>query len=72
MTTMIDQQTARIRTHRNNIHRYQRLLRTRLTDLEREFLERRLAEEQSQLEGLTSSAHLHLGVHVSRYAALSF
>jgi len=61
---MIDQQIARIRTHRNNIHRYRRLLRTGLTELEREFLERRLAEEQSQLEGLTSS-HLHLGIDVS-------
>jgi len=66
---MIDQQIARIRTHRNNIHRYRRLLRTGLTELEREFLERRLAEEQSQLEGLASS-HFHLGAHVSRGVSL--
>ena len=52
---MIDEQFAQMRTHRNNIHRYRRLLRTRLTELERQFLERRMAEEQSKLESLTSS-----------------
>jgi len=52
---MIDEQIAQMRTHRNNIHRYRRLLRTRLTELERQFLERRMAEEQSKLESLTSS-----------------
>lgn len=44
---MIDQHLARLRTHRNNISRYRRLLKTLLTDYEREFIERRLAEEQS-------------------------
>ena len=52
---MIDEQIAQMRTHRNNIHRYRRLLRTRLTELERQFIERRMAEEQSKLESLTSS-----------------
>ena len=52
---MIDEQFAQMRTHRNNIHHYRRLLRTRLTELERQFLERRMAEEQSKLESLTSS-----------------
>jgi hypothetical protein len=33
MTTMIDEQFARMRTHRNNIHRYRQLLQTNLTDL---------------------------------------
>jgi len=55
---MIDEQIARIRTHRSNIHRYRRLLRTRLAVLERDFLERRLAEEQSQLESLRPLSHL--------------
>jgi hypothetical protein len=55
MTTMIDEKIAGLRTHRNNIHRYRRLLRTRLTELERQFIERRMAEEQSKLESLTSS-----------------
>ena len=36
---MIDEQIAQMRTHRNNIHRYRRLLRTRLTELESQFIE---------------------------------
>jgi len=49
---MLDADLARIRAHRNNIHRYRRLLRTRLSDLERQFIERRLAEEQTALNAL--------------------
>lgn len=52
---MLDENLARIRAHRNNIHRYRRLLKTRLSQLERQFIERRLAEEQSTLEGLTAA-----------------
>jgi hypothetical protein len=52
---MIDERLARMRTHRNNIQRYRHLLQTRLTELEREFIERRLAEEQSKLENLGAS-----------------
>ena len=55
MTPMIDEQIAQMRTLRNNIHHYRQLLLTRLTELEHQFLERRVAEEQSKLEGLTSS-----------------
>ncbi|MCP3402129.1 hypothetical protein [Bradyrhizobium sp. CCGB20] len=51
---MLDEELARIRAHRNNIHRYRRLERTMLSDLERQFVERRLAEEQAALEALTS------------------
>ena len=51
---MIDEHLARLRTHRNNISRYRRLLKTTLTELEREFIERRLQEEQSALRGLAS------------------
>jgi hypothetical protein len=50
--TMLDADLARIRAHRNNIYRYRRLLRTRLSDLERQFIERRLAEEQTALDAL--------------------
>jgi hypothetical protein len=46
---MIDDQLAR--AHRNNIRRY----RTSLTEFERQFVERRLNEEQSKLEILVSS-----------------
>jgi hypothetical protein len=52
---MIDQQAARMRTHRNNIERYRNLLQTNLTEVERQFVERRLIEEQSHLESLATS-----------------
>jgi hypothetical protein len=64
MTTMIDEQLARLRTHRDSIGRYRRLLQTKLTDLERQFIERRLerqfierrlSEEQSAYERLTKA-----------------
>lgn len=48
----IDFRTARMRTHRRNIQRYGRLLATELTDLERQYLHRRIAEEQAELERL--------------------
>jgi hypothetical protein len=52
---MLDENLARIRAHRNNIHRYRRLLKTKLSELERHFIERRLAEERSALESLTAT-----------------
>jgi hypothetical protein len=36
---MLEQILARIRTQRNNLHRYRRLLRTELSDLERDFID---------------------------------
>jgi hypothetical protein len=42
----------RLRAHRNNIHRYERLLATRLSDLERDFIQRRLGEERARVEAL--------------------
>jgi len=52
MMTMIDEKLARLRTHRNNISRYRRLLKTKLTDCERQFIERRVSEERSAMEQL--------------------
>jgi division protein CdvB (Snf7/Vps24/ESCRT-III family) len=52
---MIDRQLARLRAHRSNIQRYRNLLQTSLTELERQFVERRLTEEQSNLESLANS-----------------
>jgi len=49
---MFEENLARIRTHRNNIHRYRRLLQTELSDLERDFIERRMADEQGALDAL--------------------
>jgi hypothetical protein len=54
MTTMMDENIARLRTHRNNIARYRRLLQTKLTDLERELIQTRLSEEQSDYERLAA------------------
>lgn len=51
---MIDENLARLRAHRNNIYRYRRLLTTKLTELERSYIERRLQEEQSAMESLST------------------
>jgi hypothetical protein len=51
---MIDEKYARLRTHRGNIQRYRQLLASSLTDLEREFIAKRLAEEQSAIETLSA------------------
>jgi hypothetical protein len=55
---MLDRDLARIRTHRNNIHRYRRLLGTKLSDVERQFIERRLSEEQTALQALAAENFL--------------
>jgi len=52
---MIDENWDYLRARRNNVSRYRRLLQTELTDLERRFIERRLKEEKSAMESLTSS-----------------
>jgi hypothetical protein len=44
-----------LRGHRRNIERYCRLLATELTDLERQYLHKRIAEEHAQLERLKTS-----------------
>jgi hypothetical protein len=49
---MTDVTLERLRAHRNNIHRYQRLLTTRLSDLERGYIQRRLGEERARVEAL--------------------
>lgn len=48
---MIEENVARSQARRKNIDRYNRLLRTSLTALERDFIERRIAEEQFDPEG---------------------
>jgi hypothetical protein len=53
---MIDFYTAQVRRHRQNIERYCRLLATELTDLERQYLHKRIAEEYAQLEQLKNAA----------------
>jgi hypothetical protein len=51
---MIDENLARLRAHRQNIERYRRLLETSLSVLERDFVERRIAEEEAALDRLAS------------------
>ncbi|MEY9180547.1 hypothetical protein [Bradyrhizobium sp. USDA 313] len=41
---------ALIQAHSKNVDRYERLLRTRLTDVERRYIESRLSEEKAALE----------------------
>lgn len=53
---MVDEKLAQIRARTANIRRYRRLLQTQLTELERDFLRRRLQEEQDALSALTAEA----------------
>ena len=58
---MFEENLARLSAHRNNIHRYRRLLETRLSDLERDVILRRLEEEEgsfNQLSAITFSPSL--------------
>jgi hypothetical protein len=57
-TMMLDENLARLRAHRSNIHRYRRLLATRLTELERGYIEKRLNEELASLEELSATTFL--------------
>ena len=45
---MIDFKMAQVRRHQQNIERCCRLLATELTDLERQYLHKRIAEEYAQ------------------------
>jgi hypothetical protein len=49
---MTSHNVERLRAHQNNVRRYRRLLATRLTDLERAYVERRLNEEQASMTTL--------------------
>jgi hypothetical protein len=51
-----DEITIRLQAHRQNVARYRSLLRTELTELERAFIDRRIAEEESALRRLNALA----------------
>ncbi len=53
---MIDEKLALLRTHRDSIRRYRRLLKGKLTELERQFIEKRLSEERAAMENVAASA----------------
>ena len=55
---MTEIDVVRMQVHQRNIDRYRRLLRTKLTDLERSYVERRLAEERQAL-GLIQARRTH-------------
>ena len=42
----MDETIARLRAHEQNIKRYERLLKTKLNDTERQFIKKRLSEER--------------------------
>lgn len=55
MATMIDDNLARMRTHWSAIQRHRRLLKTKLTEHDRQYVCRRLSEEECALESLRAS-----------------
>jgi CHASE3 domain sensor protein len=70
---MLEPKLAQLQARRNNIRRYRRLLNTKLTELERGFILRRLEEEEQAVESL-SGGHLEIQADAAlkmqpRYAA---
>jgi hypothetical protein len=53
---MKDANLARVRAHRQNVDRYRHLLSGSLSDFERGYVERRIAEEEASLTYLASTA----------------
>ena len=51
---MMEMQAAMIEAHEKNLHRYARLLATGLSELERQFIHRRIAEERLAIERLST------------------
>jgi hypothetical protein len=45
----MDKRDARLRSHEQNISHYQNILKTRLTEVEIHFVEKRLAEERFKI-----------------------
>jgi hypothetical protein len=54
-TAMSETERFFLFAHRANIQRYEKLLRTRLTDHERAFIERRIDEERQALARLSAN-----------------
>lgn len=52
---MISEDLAAMRTHRNRIHYYRRLLEAQLTEPERQYVEMRLSEELCAFEDLKAA-----------------
>ena len=58
---VMDEKEARLRGHEQNISHYKSILKTRLTEVEMRFVERRLAEERFKIARLEfmSPSHTH-------------
>ncbi len=63
---MEDERTARFRAHQKNIDRYRGLLKTKLTEFEREYIEKRLSEEQFEAGMLFQSPSFTLTVSAAQ------
>jgi len=50
---MFEEALARLRTHHKNVQRYRQLLETGLTDFERQYIGKRLSEEQAAIQTLS-------------------
>ncbi|QOZ35151.1 hypothetical protein [Bradyrhizobium sp. CCBAU 53421] len=53
---MTDEQLMCLKAYGNNVQRYRRLLKGTLTEHERQFVERRLTEEQLAIQRLMADA----------------
>lgn len=53
---MLEENLARLRAHRSNMHRYRWLLGTKLSEVERAYIARRLEEEKAAAEAFLQSA----------------
>jgi hypothetical protein len=51
-----DEITIRAQAHRQNIARYKSLLKTKLTAIERAFIDRRITEEEAEVRRLRARA----------------
>jgi len=58
---VMDESEARLRSHQQNIFHYESILKTRLTEVETHFVERRLAEERFKITMLefTNPSHTY-------------
>ena len=63
---MIDGNLARLRAHGQNLTRYRRLLQGNLSDLERDYIQGRISEEEASLARLIANRGLVHSITVER------
>ena len=62
---MTEEQDARIRSHQRNLNRYCRLLATDLTEIERQFIHKRIVEERLKLDLLRAEGDPRVAAFVA-------